>query len=300
MKTGTKAWLIAACILILAGGLLFTFALHACHWDFANLSTTEFTSHTYEITESFRNIAINSTTADIVLVPSDTNMCTIECYEKTTAEHTVDILEGTLTIAVVEKLQLDNLISISASKPKITIYLPKKEYGDLTISLTTGNITIQQTSHTNITVNATTGKILMDEVFADSMEVSVRTGNITLEAIHCTGDISTQTTTGKMHLTDVRCNSLRSQGSTGDILLENVLAWDVISLTRTSGDILLESCDGSQLFLEVTTGDITGTLLTGKVFTTHTTTGTVEVPHSVTGGKCELSTTTGDIHIAIP
>jgi len=300
MKKSTKAWLIAACILILAGGLLFTFALHSCQWDFTKLSTTEFTSRTYEITESFRNIVVNSTTADIVLIPSDANICTIECYEKTTAEHTVGVREGTLSIAVVERVQLDNLISISTSKPKITIYLPQKEYGDLTIRLTTGDIAIQHTSHTNITVNATTGKILMDDVLADSMEVSVRTGSITLEAIHCTGDISTQATTGKMYLTDVRCNSLRSQGSTGDILLKNVLAWDAISLTRASGDILLESCDGSQLSLEVTTGDITGTLLTDKVFTTHTTTGTVEVPHSVTGGKCELSTTTGDIYITIP
>ena len=42
-----------------------------------------------------------------------------------------------------------------------------------------------------------------------------------------------------------------------------------------------------------------GTLLSDKVFITDTTTGDVDVPKTTTGGKCEITTTTGDIEIDI-
>lgn len=46
-------------------------------------------------------------------------------------------------------------------------------------------------------------------------------------------------------------------------------------------------------------GNVKGTLLTNKVFITHTDTGRVNVPKTVTGGKCEINTDTGNIKIDI-
>ncbi len=300
MKKSSRAWLIIAVILILAGGILFTFALHSCHWDFAKLSTIQFTSRTYDITETFRNITVKSTTADILLIPSDNNLCRVECYEKEAARHTVEVRNHTLTITITEELQIENLLSISSSNPRITIYLPKGEYGDLSIRLTTGDVTVRDITQEEVLVNLTTGKLLMEDVTADSMDFSVNTGSISLKDIQCAGTISTQSTTGKVHLTDIRCSNLHSQGRTGDILLHHVIASEECSVKRTSGDIELEACDAAALLLKVTTGDITGTLLTDKVFIPYTTTGTVEVPNSVTGGTCEVHTTSGDILITIP
>ncbi len=90
MRNRTKFWLVVAGILILVGGILFTIALQKCGWDFTNLSTTQLESNTYEITESFSNISIHTVTADLVFIPSDDDMCKVECYEKTTDKHTVE------------------------------------------------------------------------------------------------------------------------------------------------------------------------------------------------------------------
>ena len=72
-----------------------------------------------------------------------------------------------------------------------------------------------------------------------------------------------------------------------------------MTLRRSTGDVELNACDAGGLSLKTTTGDVTGTLLSEKVFITDTSTGDVSVPKTTSGGKCEISTTTGDIRIDI-
>ena len=55
----------------------------------------------------------------------------------------------------------------------------------------------------------------------------------------------------------------------------------------------------SSIDVYVSTGDVTGTLLSDKIFFAETTTGDVSVPKLTSGGKCEISTTAGDIEISI-
>ena len=70
-------------------------------------------------------------------------------------------------------------------------------------------------------------------------------------------------------------------------------------MNRSTGDITFDGCDGAEIFAESTTGDICGTLLTEKVFIASTSTGSIDVPKTVSGGRCELTTSTGDIEINI-
>jgi hypothetical protein len=50
--------------------------------------------------------------------------------------------------------------------------------------------------------------------------------------------------------------------------------------------------------VEITTGDVSGSLRTDKIFNVQAT-GDVNVPKSGTGGLCDITTTTGDIHIRV-
>ena len=95
------------------------------------------------------------------------------------------------------------------------------------------------------------------------------------------------------------CKNVISRGSTGDILLNNVIAAENFSVERSTGDIRLERSDAKEIFLKTSTGDIRGSLLTDKVFVTKTNTGSINVPDSVTGGRCEITTSTGNINISI-
>ena len=51
--------------------------------------------------------------------------------------------------------------------------------------------------------------------------------------------------------------------------------------------------------VNTSTGDVNGTLLSEKIFITDTSTGRVSVPKTTSGGKCEITTSTGDINIGI-
>ena len=105
--------------------------------------------------------------------------------------------------------------------------------------------------------------------------------------------------TGKTILTDITCKNLYSDGSTGDISLKNVTASGIFSIERDTGSIKFERCDAGELKIETDTGDVSGSLLSDKVFFTHSSTGRISVPETASGGKCSISTDTGSIRIEI-
>ena len=57
--------------------------------------------------------------------------------------------------------------------------------------------------------------------------------------------------------------------------------------------------DAGELTVLTGTGDVTGSLLSAKVFITHSDTGMVDVPETTTGGKCKITTDTGDISMDV-
>ena len=65
MRTSTKIWLIVATAFLLAGCILFTGVMTALDWDFSKLSTVEYETNAYTITEPFTEMYIDVNTADI-------------------------------------------------------------------------------------------------------------------------------------------------------------------------------------------------------------------------------------------
>ena len=58
MNKKTKAWLIVAIALILIGAILFVGVMTMFGWNFRRLSTVEYVTKSYEITEDFKNTLI--------------------------------------------------------------------------------------------------------------------------------------------------------------------------------------------------------------------------------------------------
>ena len=98
MRTRTKVWLIIAASLVLLGCLLFAGVMTTLGWDFLKLSTAKYETNTYEISETFDSISMNTDTADIAFVLSNDGNCRVECHEEEKAKHSVTVEEGTLTI----------------------------------------------------------------------------------------------------------------------------------------------------------------------------------------------------------
>lgn len=319
MKKRTIAWLVAAIVLVLVGGILFACAMTAMGWNFARLNTVEYETNTHEIREAFEDISIETSTADVLFVLSDDDVCKIVCREPKDDTHAVSVENGTLTISQGENRQPIR-INFTSAGTKITVYLPKAEYdslfvkastGDINVAkdltfrtievqVTTGDVICSASASEAISVRTTTGDITMKGVSAESIALKVSSGKITANDIVCKSALHITVGTGDSYLTNVTCDKLSSDGNTGDISLKNVTAEKEFSITRSTGDVWFDRCDGGEIFVETSTGTIEGTLRSEKDFSAcRANTGTVRVPKTQSGGKCELVTNTGDIHVEI-
>lgn len=317
MKKATKIWTIVATSLILTGAIIFVGVMMVFKWDFTRLSTLNYETNEYEITEDFKNISLESDTADIVFALSDDGNCKIVCYEADNEKHLIAVNGDTLTITAPKKAWYQH-IGINFETPKITLYLPDGEYYSLFINESTGDIKIPKefkflnvdltlsTGDTefsasvteSLKIKADTGNINIKDAELGSLELKTSTGKITANNILCT-DANISVSTGKVELTDIQCDNLISNGDTGHFNLKNVIASGKFDFKRSTGDIKLDGCDANEIFMSASTGNISGSLLSSKVFITSSDTGNIDVPKTLNGGKCEITTDTGDIKLTV-
>lgn len=299
--------------------MLFALVMQQYNWNFANLSTVKYETNSYEITQNFSNISINTDTADIIFVPSTDGKCKVECYEERKVKHLVYAKENTLIIEADNQKAWYDYIGVNFNSPKITVYLPQIQYTDLSINGGTGKAVLPKdfkfesvnimlstgsayfsASVSGLTkIKTTTGDICISNTSVGDIDISVSTGEITALDLNCKGNATVNVSTGKANITNVTCKKFASNGDTGSIALNHVIATEKLLVERHTGDVKFNSSDAEEIFVKTGTGDVTGSLLTDKVFITQTDTGDVDVPKTITGGRCEITTDTGDIRIRV-
>ena len=227
-------------------------------------------------------------------------------------------MEGdTLTIELSDQGTWRDAVSFSfgpVEKPRITVYLPERDYAALSIdedtgdvflpgdfafesirfTLDTGDVDCRASSSGPISIETSTGDVRLEALSAGALALSTDTGRIELRSVSCAEDLGVTVQTGKTVL-----NGFTSTGDTGELRLERVLVSGLLSVERSTGDVRLEDCDAVELLISTDTGDVHGTLLTEKIFLVRSSTGEIHVPETVSGGKCKITTSTGDIHIEI-
>lgn len=318
-RSKRKKWVIAAIVLLVIGILVCgtVFVVHG--FDLSSLSGGQFETNTVKITEDFRNIVIQADTDQIVFAPSEDGECRVVFYENENRPHQVKMEDQTLTILSEDNREWYGFFDLLFETPKITIYLPQAEYGDLTVEASTGDIDIPEgflfenididittgsaaclsSARDQFSIKASTGDITAGNFSAEDISLSVTTGRIDCSSVESTGNIDVHVSTGRAVLKDVTCVDLYSDGSTGDLDLQNVIASGEFHLERSTGDIRFDRCDAETVYAKTSTGDVKGTLLSDKIFITDTGTGDIDVPGTTEGGKCEINTGTGDIRIEI-
>ena len=298
MKKITKIWLIVAGSLILLGGILFVGVMAALKWDFMKLPTAVYEKNLYEVQENFYGISIETDTADITFALSDNEACKVECYEEKNANHLVGVQDGTLVITAQNKAWYE-YIGVNFDSPKITVYLPEKEYGALNIDGATGDVEIPKDfAFQDVDIALSTGDVVFRAAAAKDVKIETSTGSICVENTSV-NELKLSVSTGKVTLSDITCQSVVSDGGTGDIYLSNVIALGKFSIERGTGDVKFVDSDAAEIFVVTGTGSVTGTLLTDKVFLVETGTGKVDVPKSIEGGRCEIETGTGSVKLSI-
>lgn len=325
MKNTTKTWLIAAAVLIFTGLIIFVGAMMVNHWDWSklansNLGNGKMVTNTYQVDDAFRNIRIDSDTDEIRFVPAKDGSCKVECFEHETMLHTVSVQNGTLQIAVTDsRAWYEHVTLFSTGSPKITVFLPEREYDSLVIQEDTGDIDIPKDfSFNSVSITATTGDVefrasvsgtaeirlstgsmQLENISAGALALKVSTGHVQVSDVACDGDVSVEVSTGRADLQNISCKNFITTGDTGRIELQQLTASGRISIKRTTGDVKFTDCDAAELDIRTDTGDVRGTLLSDKIFFTDTDTGRISVPRSTSGGTCDISTDTGDIDVKI-
>lgn len=224
--------------------------------------------------------------------------------------------EPAVTVYLPESQYAD--LSIDGSSGDILDVDPSFTFRNVQLKVSSGSIRFRANLVDDLTVNTSSGDILLENVHAQAIRTLATSGSITLSDCEAQQDISAQTssgdicvadtkaagslhiasTSGQVELTNVTALSVTGNASSGDLQLYSVLINGQLSLETTSGSIFLDSSDAQSLFLRTSSGDVSGTLLSPKFFITHTSSGTVEVSDpDPDGGRCEITTSSGDIKI---
>ncbi len=281
MSKGIKKWLVAATAFILAGGIIFVGVMTVLKWNFKKLTTFEYETNEYTFTENYSDIFISSNMAQVEFIPYEAEETKVVCYEITMVKHKAEVKENTLYIEAVDNRKWHEYLNINFDLPKITVYIPLKAYGKLSVKAETGDVIIPKGYE------------------FEQADIRVTTGKINVSGLSCVSNAEFSVTTGKINICDVTGKNISFTGSTGDVHLKNVVAAEKLSIKTNTGDIQLSDCDGGEIFIKNNTGSVNASLLSEKIFIADTTTGKVKVPKTVSGGKCEITTTTGNITVEI-
>ena len=292
---------------------------------------------TKEINGDINDITIITDTADVSVLASSGEFY-VECARDKKLELSVRVSDGKAIIELIDDRPWP-ANWFTADNQKVTVYLPFGDYGTLDIETHTGDVELNSlnlvslmvTSHTgdieasNINVSttamiatdtgdtelydstlthlnakATTGDISVSRVEADSVQIEVTTGDIEVEDLNCQTDIQIKATTGNIEVEDLNCQTdVQIKATTGDIEMRNVFTANNLRINTTTGNVNFRSIDGAEVYINATTGDVRGSFASDKIIFAETTTGKVNVPKLTTGGRCEITTTTGDVNVTI-
>lgn len=280
MKKSTKIWLIVALCLIAVGITASAVGFALVGFDFKALSTQQMEDNTFVVEENFSNIGLHTETSDVTFVPTTDDKVTVVCHEHTKAKHKVYVQGDTLWINNQDQRQWYDHIGIHISSPKLTVYLPAGEYGELQISHAIGELTMP------------------DDFRFTQAQVLLAAGDISWQA-NVKDELAIHTTTGDVDIKNTQCGTLEIHTTTGDVELSRTEATGLLTVQATTGDVELEQVDAGELSIKTVTGDVGGSLRSSKVFVVDTSTGDVVVPERTTGEKCTVNTTTGDVFLHV-
>lgn len=318
MKKATKTLLIIATSLVLSGVIIFIALLIGLKWNYTKISNVEYEDITCEIDKDFDNIVVDTDVANVEFKLSD-DACKVEFHVPKDAISSAVVKDDKLSIELFQKSNTFSLVYLDLSSPLITVYLPKKEYNDLFIDVTTGDVNIPSDfgfDDVNILINTgdldyladafnkfnveiTTGDILIDTITSDLIAITTTTGNIDISNIDNDSDINANLVTGDISIKNVSCHNLVLDGTTADVDLSSVVVKDNLDIGLVTGDVTFNKSDAGNIDIKVNTGDVTGSLLSDKDFSVNTNTGNVDVPNSVIGDKCRININSGDVEIEV-
>ena len=302
MKKSKKILITVAVILIAVGMICGFCGICSLGFNFNEISTSDFVTHTYTVDDDFTNIIIEDAASNINFYKSNDDKCRVLCDEREKVTHTVVNENKTLTVRVKDERNWFERINIGifVSDMRVSVYLPKNKYDSLNAASMSGDIDVaNEFTFDNAKVGSISGDVSVKADVKQELNISSTSGDVIINNISATECINASSVSGEIDLSNVKGKEIFANTISGGVMLTDTVASQKLKANSTSGEIDLKRCDAKNIVLDTVSGEISGTLLSNKQFITETTSGTVNVPQSVSNEECRITTVSGDIYIEI-
>lgn len=320
MSKTKKILIVCSVVCILAGALIMLASLLSVDFNWKLLSNEKSECHGTVVSDSFDEIKIDVTEADVAILATDDAEVKVECVETDLVRHKVEVMNGKLYITREDGRPWYMRIGIMLSEYSIKVYIPKSisdEIHSLYIKTVSGDIDVNgELEFSRGELFSTSGTINSSASFSEGAMVKSVSGDLNIGNV-C-GIASIGTTSGDVELENVG-GDVKIKTTSGDIKVKNIWA-DAVSIESTSGkislsegevkaDLFLKAVSGdvevkdiSCLAIDVktTSGDVNMKLPGERSYEIDTESGNVSVPssHKNAEGCCKVNTTSGDITIS--
>ncbi len=298
MKKSIMISLIVAGALVLVGAGLFAGAMSAAEWDFGALQTTKYEPVTYEVTEDFSNISIQTIESSIEFRTAPDGKCKVECMESEYVTYSVSVHEGTLKITTKDTRQwYHNIGIINTQRQNMIVYLPMEVYESLQIESNTGAVhTPSELLFGDVRIKLNTGMMKWESGVAHSMSVETDTGFVRIKSVNMDGVLSVKTDTGRAEINGTEAQSIQVETDTGKAIVTDAVAKSTLNVKTNTGNAELSGCRAVDIFVETDTGKakLTDVVASGKM-DIETDTGDVNLD-GCDAAEIEIDTDTGDVN----
>lgn len=337
MKKSKKVWMITAACCMVVGGAAVVSAIVVSgfdssraatggnssaqiwgdNWNLSDFSTESYETKTYSVEEKFSNLEVNTNWQDVSFLPAEDGKCRVECAENEDLTYTVKVEGDTLRVLQNDNSQwFDKIGFFFPENTQVTIYLPEAEYGQLSVTTSSGNIgvpngltfssAVVKTASGEVGFKAkimksleaesSSGNIVVENFEGETLSAVATSGNITASGIETQGQVSLQASSGDVGLSSCRAKEISLSCTSGDVALTDTRAQEKMEVQTTSGDVVLSACDAGNIRIQTSSGDVGGSLLSEKRFAVQTSSGDVAVPDSPQASQiCQIITTSGNV-----
>ncbi len=302
MKKSKKILITVAVILVAVGMICGFCGIYSLGFNFNEISTSDFVTHTYTVEDDFTNIIIEDAESNINFYKSNDDKCRVLCDEREKVTHTVVNENNTLTVRVKDERNWFERINIGffIADMRVSVYLPKNKYDSLNAASMSGDIDVaNEFTFDNAKVGSISGDVSVKADVKQELNISSTSGDVIINNISATECINASSVSGEIDLSNVKGKEIFAKTISGGVMLTDTVASQKLKANSTSGEIDLKRCDAKNIVLDTVSGEISGTLLSNKQFITETTSGTVNVPQCVSNEECRITTVSGDIYIKI-
>lgn len=302
MKKSKKILITVAVILVAVGMICGFCGIYSLGFNFNEISTSDFVTHTYTVEDDFTNIIIEDAESNINFYKSNDDKCRVLCDEREKVTHTVVNENNTLTVRVKDERNWFERINIGffIADMRVSVYLPKNKYDSLNAASMSGDIDVaNEFTFDNAKVGSISGDVSVKADVKQELNISSTSGDVIINNISATECINASSVSGEIDLSNVKGKEIFANTISGGVMLTDTVASQKLKANSTSGEIDLKRCDAKNIVLDTVSGEISGTLLSNKQFITETTSGTVNVPQCVSNEECRITTVSGDIYIKI-